>query len=234
MRSNRQRCAASHLILPILLIVSPAIASAQTASATAPPLRATRLTTPPVIDGALDDEAWTGAPLPTGKWLSYNPLHGESVPQDTTVWVGYDRDALYFAFRCDDPDPAGIKTSITRRDNIWSDDWVGFSLDALGNGQVSYHLLVNPSGIQLDMINTPSGFEDTSPDWVWQSAGRITATGYAVEIRLPLQTVRFKGGADVQMGILFWRRVSRTGVSVAWPALEPGKWVFQKHARLGF
>jgi hypothetical protein len=221
-------------ILLSLLIISPAIASAQTTSTTVPPLRATRLTTSPVIDGALDDEAWTGAPLPTGKWLSYNPLHGEAVPQETTVWVGYDRDALYFAFRCDDPDPTGIKTSITRRDNIWSDDWVGFSLDALGNGQVSYHLLVNPSGIQLDMINTPSGFEDTSPDWVWQSAGRITATGYAVEIRLPLQTVRFKGGADVQMGILFWRRVSRTGVSVAWPALEPGKWVFQKHARLGF
>jgi hypothetical protein len=232
MRSH-PRCAAGTLVLLGSFFV-PSISSAQTAAPATAPLRATRLTTPPVIDGALDDEAWTGAPLPTGKWLSYNPLHGESVPQETTVWVGYDRDALYFAFRCDDPDPSGIKTSITRRDNIWSDDWVGFSLDALGNGQVSYHLLVNPSGIQLDMINTPSGFEDTSPDWVWQSAGRTTPTGYAVEIRLPLQTVRFKGGADVQMGILFWRRVSRTGVSVAWPALEPGKWVFQKHARLGF
>jgi len=187
-----------------------------------------------VIDGALDDDAWAGAPLPTDKWLSYNPLHGEGIPQQTTVWVGYDSDALYFAFRCDDPEPSRIKTSITRRDNIWSDDWVGLSLDALGTGQVSYHLMVNPSGIQLDMINTPSGFEDTSPDWVWESAGRLTPTGYAVEIRLPLQTIRFKGGSEVQMGILFWRRVSRTGVSVAWPALEPGKWVFQKHAKLAF
>src|SRR4029453_8598274 len=149
------------------------------------PLRATRLSTPPVIDGALDDEAWTGAPLPTDKWLSYNPLHGDSVAQQTSVWVGYDNDALYFAFRCDDPEPSRIKTSITRRDNIWSDDWVGLSLDALGTGQ-------------------------------------------------PLQTIRFKGGSDVQMGILFWRRVSRIGVSVSWPALEPGKWVFQKHSKLAF
>jgi hypothetical protein len=210
----------------------PAISSAQT-PATAP-LRATRLSSPPVIDGALDDDAWAGAPLPTDKWLSYNPLHGEPIPQQTTVWVGYDSDALYFAFRCDDPEPSRIKTSITRRDNIWSDDWVGLSLDALGTGQISYHLMVNPSGIQLDMINTPSGFEDTSPDWVWESAGRVTSTGYAVEVRLPLQTIRFKGGSDVQMGILFWRRVSRTGVSVAWPALEPSKWVFQKHAKLAF
>ena len=197
-------------------------------------MRATRLAKPPVVDGILDDEAWTGAPLPAGTWLSYNPLHGDQIAQQTTVWVGYDADALYFAFRCDDPDPAGIKTSITRRDNIWSDDWVGLSLDALGTGQVSYHLMVNPSGIQLDMINTIAGNEDTSPDWIWESAGRVNDRGYAVEIRVPLQTIRFKGGADVNMGILFWRRVSRTGVSVAWPALEPGKWVFEKHAKLAF
>lgn len=197
-------------------------------------MQATRLTKAPTIDGILDDEAWVGAPLPAGTWLSYNPLHGDTLPHATTVWAGYDAEALYFAFRCDDPEPARIKTSITRRDNIWSDDWVGLSLDALGTGQVSYHLMVNPSGIQLDMINTIAGSEDTSPDWIWQSAGRVNERGYSVEIRLPLQTLRFNGGSDVQMGVLFWRRVSRLGVSVAWPALEPGKWVFQKHARLGF
>ena len=222
--------AARGIVLTFSLLLVPQFVLAQEPRAT--PLRATRLSQAPVIDGALDDAAWSGAPLPTEKWLSYNPLHGDSIPQQTSVWVAYDADAMYFAFKCDDPEPGRIKTSITRRDNIWSDDWVGLSLDALGTGQSSYHLMVNPSGIQLDMINTPAGFEDTSPDWVWQSAGRMTDTGYAVEIRLPLQTIRFKGGADIQMGILFWRRVSRTGVSVAWPALEPGKWVFQKHAKL--
>ena len=195
---------------------------------------AVRLPTAPVIDGVLDDEAWTAAPMSTEGWRSYNPLHGDEIPQGTTVWVGYDTEAIYFAFRCDDPEPAGIKTSITRRDNIWADDWVGLSLDALGTGQVSYHLMVNPSGIQLDMINTISGYEDTSPDYVWESAGRVNDRGYAVEIRLPLRSIRFQGGERVTMGILFWRRVSRTGVSVAWPALEPGTWVFDKHARLTF
>jgi hypothetical protein len=36
------------------------------------------------------------------------------------------------------------------------------------------------------------------------------------------------------MGVLFWRRVSRLGVSVAWPPLEPGAWVFERHANLRF
>jgi hypothetical protein len=223
----------SFATLALALTTNPAVSAAQEPAVPAG-LRGTYLSQPPVIDGRLDDDAWSAAPLKTGEWKSYNPLHGDTVPQQTTVWVGYDKDALYFAFRCDDPEPGRIKTSITRRDNIWSDDWVGLSLDALGTGQTSYHLLVNPSGIQLDMINTLAGNEDTSPDWIWQSAGRIDDRGYTIEIRLPLQTIRFGGGADVQMGILFWRRISRTGVSVSWPALEPGSWVFQKHSKLGF
>jgi hypothetical protein len=213
-------------------LLYPAVAVAQDTSR--PALHAVRITTVPAIDGVLDDEAWSRESQPTGDWLSYNPLHGSSVPQQTRVWIGYDARYLYFAFQCDDPDPARIKTPITRRDNIGSDDWVGISLDALGTGQSSYHLLVNPSGIQLDMINTASGNEDESPDYVWDSAGRLNDRGYAVEIRLPLASIRFQGGDQVRMGVLFWRRVSRTGVSVAWPALEPGRWVFEKHASLMF
>ena len=203
-----------------------------TASKARPELRAYRVTTPPAIDGALDDEPWSRPPLETGEWLSYNPLNGDRIPQQTRVWVAYDDNYFYFAFKCDDPEPAGIKTSIARRDNAWSDDWVGLSLDSLGTGQLSYHMMVNPSGIQMDMLNSIAGGEDTAPDWIWDSAGRLTETGYSVEIRLPLQSIRFRGGENLRMGILFWRRVSRTGISVSWPPIDPGTWVFEKNASL--
>lgn len=214
------------------LVFSGALAAAQETPRAV--LEATAVTEPPTIDGLLDDVAWRGESQPTGEWLSYNPLHGDRIPQQTRVWVTYDSRYLYFAFQCDDPEPSAIRTSITRRDNIWADDWVGLSLDALGTGQTSYHLLVNPSGVQLDMLNTASGNEDQAPDYVWDSAGRPNERGYAVEIRLPLQTIRFKGGADTRMGVLFWRRVSRTGISVSWPPLQPSKWVFETHASLRF
>jgi hypothetical protein len=197
-------------------------------------LRPVKITRAPLIDGSLDDEAWQQAPMPTGQWLSYNPLHGDNIPQQTTVWITYDADYMYFAFKCDDPEPSRIRTSVTRRDNAWPDDWVGLSLDALGTGQLAYHMMVNPSGVQMDMLQTIAGGEDQSVDWVWDSAGRLTETGYAVELRLPLQSIRFRGGENVKMGVLFWRRVSRIGVSVSWPALEPGRWVFEKHAALTF
>jgi hypothetical protein len=66
---------------------------------------AQRLTTPPRIDGVLDDRAWTESPVETGDWISYNPLYGDTIPQRTRVWVAYDAEALYFAFQCDDPEP---------------------------------------------------------------------------------------------------------------------------------
>ena len=197
-----------------------------------PQLQAYRVTRPPVIDGSLDDEAWTHPPLETTEWLSYNPLNGDRIPQQTHAWVAYDDNYFYFAFKCDDPEPSRIKTSIARRDNVWNDDWVGLSLDAMGTGQLSYHMMVNPSGIQMDMLNSVAAGEDQAPDWIWDSAGRLTDTGYSVEIRLPLQSIRFAAGENVRMGILFWRRVSRIGVSVSWPPLDAGTWVFEKNASL--
>ena len=216
--------------LAALVACPPAAADTTTLEA----LNPVRASVVPVIDGTLDDAAWQGPELPTGDWLTYNPLHGSTIPQRTHVWIAYDERFLYIAFRCDDPEAGKIKTSITRRDNIWSDDWVGLSLDALGTGQVAYHMMVNPSGVQLDMLQTNSGGEDPSPDWVWDSAGHVTADGYTVEIRLPLQSIRFRGGDVARMGVLFWRRVSRLGMSVSWPALKPSEWVFQHHAPLVF
>ncbi|MFN7916690.1 MAG: DUF5916 domain-containing protein [Vicinamibacterales bacterium] len=221
------------LAAAVLLALTSAV-STDAADATRPVIVVPPLTTAPRIDGVLDDRAWESAPVPTTEWLSYNPLHGDTIAQQTKVWVAHDQDALYVAFQCDDPEPGRIKTSVSRRDNIGADDWVGLSLDATGRGQLSYHMMVNPNGIQLDMLNSISGNEDSSVDWVWESAGRLTPTGYVVEIRLPLRSIRFSSGDDVRMGVLFWRKVSRTGVSVAWPPLEPSKWVFETHASLQF
>ena len=193
-----------------------------------------RASAPPKIDGILDDEAWQQAPLVLGDWISYNPLYGEKLVFQTEVRLIYDDKNLYFAFHCFDPEPDKIRTTISRRDNIFSDDWVGFSLDSANTGQTSYHLIVNPSGIQMDALNTPSSGERWEADLLWDSAAKLTSDGYVVEIKLPLQSIRFAGGNNVNMGILFWRRISRTGVSSSWPDIPPGQWVFNRHAHLVF
>ena len=214
-----------------LLASSPGQAAPAPASAPArPEIAPVRVTTPPVIDGALEDEAWTQAVLPLTEWLTYNPLNGDHIAQTTEVRAVYDDRFLYFAFRCVDPEPDKVRSTLSRRDSMWNDDWVGLSLDSVGNGQSSYDLFVNPQGVQADVLTTPSAGENSAPDFVWDSAGRRTAEGYDVELRLPLTSFRFKSGDVVKMGILFWRRVSRLGVSVSWPEVPAGKSFIERHA----
>lgn len=195
-------------------------------------IRASPVSNAPVIDGVLNEAVWQEPPLNLGEWLTYNPLYGEKLAQRTEIWVAYDAANLYFAFRCIDPEPEKIKTTISRRDTIFSDDWIGMSLDAMGSGQSAYEMLVNPSGVQADMLYSASSSEDTAPDWVWDSAGRQTENGYIVEMRLPFKSIRFKSGKDVRMGILLFRRISRLGMSCSWPHLPPGQSWLALHAPL--
>jgi hypothetical protein len=227
---------APRALLSILAVCSSTLAASTAfAQEPRPAIRAIRATTPPKIDGRLDDEVWAGKASMVGEdWTSYNPLRGEPAKQTTEVWVAYDESAIYFAFHCLDPEPDRIRSTISRRDNVWNDDWVGLSLDSTASGQIAYHMFVNPSGIQMDALNTSSSGENTSPDWWWYSAGRIDDTGYVVEIKLPLESIRFKGGSDVGMRVLFFRRNSRLGLSWSWPSMQPGKWVFESNTPLVF
>jgi hypothetical protein len=219
---------------PSVLLALAAAAGAQVAAAASPAPRPevapVRVAAPPVIDGILEDEAWKGSPLPLTEWLTYNPLNGDRLAQTTEVRAVYDDGFIYFAFRCLDPEPDKVRSTLSRRDNMWNDDWVGLSLDSVGNGQSSYDLFVNPQGVQADILTTPSAGENSAPDFVWDSGGRRTSHGYDVELRLPLSSFRFKSGEQVSMGILFWRRVSRLGISVSWPDVPAGKSFIERHA----
>jgi hypothetical protein len=201
-----------------------------------PDLPISRTAQPPKIDGVLDDEAWKLAPLPTGEWQSYQPIRGDKMPPElrTEIRITYDDRNLYFAFHCFDNEPDKIRTTVSRRDSVFSDDWIAISLDSAGTGQTAYHLFSNPSGSQMDAINTSASGEQFDVDLVWYSVAKMTSDGYVVEMQVPLQTLRFSSGDNVRMGLLFFRKISRMGVSYSWPDMLPGQWVFDRPAHLTF
>ena len=202
-----------------------------------PPFTVVRAAQPPAIDGVLDDVTWQQIePMPTGQWKSYNPSRGDLMPDvyRTDVRVAYDDRNIYFAFHCRDNEPDKIRTNVARRDSAFNDDWLALSLDSAGTGQAAYHLFTNPSGSQMDALNTSASGEQFDADMVWYSAAKTTGDGYIVEVQIPLQTLRFKGGDAVRMGLVFFRKVSRIGVSYAWPELLPGQWVFDSPAHIVF
>ncbi len=183
-----------------------------------------RAAQPPKIDGVLDDEVWQRPPLQLDEWLSYNPNRGDAISPGfrTDVRVAYDDRNLYFAFHCIDSEPDKIRTTVSRRDSAFNDDWIAISLDSSGTGQTAYHLFVNPSGSQMDALNTSASGEQFDADFVWYSVGKRTTDGYVVEMQVPLQSIRFSSGDGVKMGILFFRKISRLGISYSWPTLPPG------------
>ncbi len=185
------------------------------------------------IDGELDEAAWK-LPAINKEFKTVSPNYGDPLTQETRVWAAYDKRNLYFAFKCFDTEPHKIKTSIAQRDNISRDDQVGILLDASGNKQTGYEFYINPNGIQGDAVNSAVSVEgpDKSPDFVWESAGKITAEGYQVEVRIPLESIRYQAGKTIKMGAIFTRQISRLGIKGAWPEIKPGQTVFNFMATL--
>lgn len=192
-----------------------------------------RISTPIEIDGVLNESVWQ-RPGREEAFITTSPTYGQQMTQKTLIWTAYDRKNLYFAFKCLDSEPGKIKTSISRRDNITRDDFVGIFLDAAGARQTAYEFYVNPNGIQSDSVHSTVSVDgaDKSPDFVWESAAKITGDGYHVEIRIPLDSIRYQTGKQTKMGILFFRQISRLGEFGRWPQTEPGQPYFNFTAPL--
>ena len=174
------------------------------------------------IDGDLNEKAWSNAPI-SKEFLTFYPVYGDKLEQKTKIWMVYDSQNLYFGFMCYDTEPNKIKTSICQRDKMYNvDDWVGVIIDSMGNKQTCFEFYVNPSGIQTDFLNSASGGNNMEADFIWESASKITSEGYQVEMCIPLESIRFKSGKEVKMGVFFSRHISRLGAVGAWPEVKAG------------
>lgn len=213
-------------VVALLLLLAAALpAGAQenpptpdTAARAALSLRAQRVTTPIRVDGELDDAAWQTAQRATG-FTEFQPREGAAPPGETEAMVAYDDRYLYVAFIAHG-DPAEIRATWRNRDQIWDDDVVGVILDPFGNASLAYLLVANPYGIQGDLLRTYQQ-EDDSWDAVFESAGRITATGYQVEMAIPLRSLRFPDREVQNWTINFYRNMPRANRhQISWAPLS--------------
>ena len=177
---------------------------------------------PPVIDGKIDPGEWDGA-FKMADFKTFQPDYGKEPSQKTEAYFLYDADNLYFAFRCFDAEPSKIKASICKRDAMFSDDFVGIIIDTYNTMQSGYGFLVNPLGIQGDGMMDINGNLSSEQDFVWYSKGQIDDKGFAVEYRIPLQSIRFPGGKTITMRLGFFRQFVRTSEMASSPALFPDK-----------
>jgi hypothetical protein len=193
------------------------------ASASADEIRIVPKTeSPPEIDGKLDDAAWSEA-LKLDNFKTINPDFGKEPSQKSIAYMTYDAENIYFAMRCYDTEPKKIKASVCNRDGMFQDDYVAISLDTFNTMQEGYGFFLNPLGIQGDGMLNSDGNADPSFDMVWYSKGLIDEKGYAVECRVPLQSIRFPGKKTITLRVAFFRQITRNSEMVGTPPMFPDR-----------
>ena len=166
------------------------------------------------IDGILDEQAYKDSSAIS---VPFEWLPGDNIPAPvkTECFVTYSKSHLYIAFKCYDPDPSKIRAHLMDRDAIDTfiqDDHVSIMIDAFNDERRGFQFRINPLGVQADAnFSELEGYEDFSWDAIWQSAGKITGFGYALEIAIPFNQLRFARTKDIQTwGFSFARSYPRS------------------------
>ncbi len=171
------------------------------------------------LTGKMDDPNWK---LASPVEIKYEVTPGDNTPapQRTLVRTMYNSQYVYFGFECSDTKMSDIRAHITDRDRPYNDDWVLVILDTYGDYQRSYEFLVNPYGIQADLLRT-SNNEDDSFDTVWESAAAMNGTGWTAEMAIPFKSIRFPSKPDQRWVVEFMRNYPRASrVQISWVPLD--------------
>ena len=168
-----------HLVLPL-----PEISGQE-------PARAAAFSSPPKIDGLLNEDCWKEA-LPLTRFYQREPSPGAAATVQTEVRIGYDEAHLYVAFRCfSDPDAITAK-EMARDGDLSSDDRVQVILDTYLDRRNAYWFQIGPRGSIGDAIISENGAAfNKAWDGLWTGKAQITGTGWEAELALPFKTLNF-------------------------------------------
>ncbi len=187
------------------------------------------------VDGALDEPAWSRAARLTG-FSQYRPVDGRAAEDSTEVLVWYAPDAIWFGVRAFEAHGAVVRVTLADRDQIDADDYVRILLDTYHDRRRALLFAVNPLGVQQDGVwsdgvdATAGGagagvrFDatiDINPDYVFDSKGHVTPSGYEVEVRIPFKSIRYQSADPQDWGLQVMRVSQHSGYEDTWtPAVR--------------
>ncbi|HUT86020.1 MAG TPA: DUF5916 domain-containing protein [Elusimicrobiales bacterium] len=206
----------THLLTLLVFVFLPLYSNAQVLKNSREINRRTieiqRLSTPPKIDGVLD-EVWKDA-AKTEDFYQSIPTEGVPSSEKTFVYIGYDKENIYVAFEVFDSEANKIRAFKAKRDQ-GSGDSVYVTLDTFNDKRTAYLLDCNAFGVQGDAYKTSNG-DDWDFDIVYSSAGQIKKDGYVVEMAIPFKSLRFQKKEEQNWGIQFGRYIARKSEDCSW------------------
>ena len=214
----------------------------------APQVSPPRLEAGVVVDGVLDDPVWSRAARLTG-FTQFSPVDGRPAVQATEVLIWYSPTALHFGIRAA-AEPGTVRAHLTDRDKgIIPDDYIEIQLGTFNDGRSAFVFAVNPLGVQADGAlvegnqirrgptegDRTGGREqaDLSPDYTFESRGRLTETGYEVEVRIPFRSLRYQRAETQDWTLQVIRKSAQSGREDTWaPARRDATSFLAQHGKL--
>ena len=181
------------------------------------------------VDGSLDEAPWQQAARLI-EFSQYAPADGRPSEHQTEVLVWYSPTAIHFGIKAH-ATQGSVRATLADRDRIDADDWVQIYLNTFNDGRQATVFGVNPLGVQMDGAlfegtrGSGGGFgglaagrepPDLSPDFVFDSKGRLTDWGYEVEVRIPFKSLRYQSATTQSWGLHIVRRVQSSGHEDSW------------------
>ena len=164
-----------------------------------------RADTPPVIDGKLDEEAWTRA----ARIDDFHQIRpGDQTPpsERTEVYLLYDKDAIYVAARMwDSGAPREITRNIMKQgSSLAEDDRLAIVIDPFNSRRQGYRFEVNANGVRNDMLYQNNQLQS---EWtvIWEAAGDVGEGVWTAEMAIPFKSLPF----DREHRIVGLQRVAR-------------------------
>jgi uncharacterized protein DUF5916/cellulose/xylan binding protein with CBM9 domain len=176
-------------------------------------IRALRTTQPPIIDGALTDEAWSQAE-PASDFTQRDPDEGMPATERTEIRILYDDEALYIGARMFDSQAVLIARRLSSRDGDADADHVDIYLDPMHDHLTGVTFRVSASNVQRDAILHNDTWQDSAWDAVWQSQVSVDARGWSAEMRMPLSQLRFPASDRQTWGVNVERFIHRKNETV--------------------
>jgi len=155
-------------------------------------LKAVFTSTPPKIDGKLDERVWENAARIT-ELIQRLPNEGEPQTEDTEFLILYDENFIYIGMKCAD-DPKKITANELARDvSLGNDDRVQIIFDTFLDKRNGYWFQIGPKGSIGDALVSENGASFNKQwDGLWEGKAKIHEAGWDAEIAIPFKTLNFK------------------------------------------
>ncbi|HKU69164.1 MAG TPA: hypothetical protein VJP85_15435 [Candidatus Baltobacteraceae bacterium] len=162
------------------------------------------------LDPAITDSAWNAGAVPTPDGF-YDLTSRRAAPHDTKVWMLYDAQNLYVAFRCEQKGTPIIAGQTTNDVGFGLDDFVGVAIDTSGAGTDAYYFETTPRGVRYEQAFETNRYRPT-----WSAAAKITGSTWSAVMVIPLRVMRIHAGSPQTWRINFVRNVAASAEHYTW------------------